>query len=208
MMVNKTLVGIILATTVGCSYVSLRETREIANQHAKYIPSLTLSENKILDELKNNPNKLEHWILDELNYTVDYDQFGGSFCQEDPCDVWSPVGHLIRTKREDCDGILALSHFVLDKKGVGMILHKYNLDAHAVYVYPGENDLWGVISINYNEYSDPVFKNFQEVAEAFSYKNYTSYQVVNLPDDDKTLLYSTVSIEKKSRISKEKKIFD
>lgn len=186
--------SLVVAIYSNCfSYTTLNEARDLTKSYQQYgIPPLNKKEELLLKELKNNPDKLQSWINCNVTYTSDEKQFEGLLCENNhpSCDVWASLGYLIRTKREDCDGVLAISHYILNKSGVGLYLeeNKKNGEAHAVYLFQGENKLYGIISINDFEYKSSQFNSIDEAVQSFS-DQYKSYRILILPDDDNKLIY-------------------
>ncbi len=151
-------------------------------------PPLDRNEKEVLMRLNGNPKALQEWIA--TGTLADDERFIGSLCPETAksCEVWTPAVHYLRTKKGDCDDVMALAHYVLNKSGKVLFLGG-NSPNHVVYVYPGENGLYGVISIGASEYSLPKYKTIDEVAQSFSGR-YDYYREETLPDDDQILLYS------------------
>ncbi|MBU0470526.1 MAG: hypothetical protein KJ984_03565, partial [Nanoarchaeota archaeon] len=170
-------------------------------------PPLSNLEKKILDDIKDNPEAIQHkidkWINDDENdlfpdnsgnYFTDTEQFQGSLCTggEAYCDIWAPAVHFLRTKAGDCDDVLLFAHYSLGGKGYGIYLNgkneKNETIGHAIYVYPGSNGKYGIISINSCEQTGSIYTNLEEIAESYS-ESFDFYQVLTLPDNEETLLY-------------------
>lgn len=151
--------------------------------------TLTSKELELLETFKDNPEELQDWINDKVKYMYDEDQFGGSLCHPlESCDVWAPAAHFLFTGREDCDGVLAISHLSLSSpNNRGIILEGGSV--HAVYVYE-QNGLYGIISIGKFEYRMPKYKSIDEAVKDVFKDRYKHYHEVILPNDKHLLTYS------------------
>lgn len=196
--------SILTATALGFTsacgaHTSLQTAQRIAAEHESKIRKLTDDEQDLLHELKGDPREIQGWINRNVTYTRDQDQFlGYSDCPDKyqsekhkGCDVWASAAHVVRTQREDCDGVLALSHYLLDKTGFGLFLDDDDTtdnSAHAVYVFQ-KNGKYGAISINRAEFRSPVYSSLTDLAASIG-GDYTYYKKIELPHDDVTLIYA------------------
>lgn len=173
--------------------------------YTKPLSPITAEEQELLEEFDNNPQAIQKWIDQKVKYTLDEEQFGGVFCDKDDegCDVWISAVAFLRSKKGDCDEVMALSHYSLDKKGVGLLLSdeakKYG---HFVYLYPGENGFYGVISINKDEAKLPIYKSVHEAALSLKSSNHDYYRKVIPPDDDDILLHSYENLKDPSKMGR------
>lgn len=159
-------------------------------------------EEKILLEMKNNPLKIQEWINQEVTYKTDKEQFKDNFCKNnnDYCDIWNPIAHLLRTKEGDCDEIFTLAHYLLNKSGVGIFLEdKQDLNRnHYLYAYKEKNGFYGVISINSSEFRLPQYETLDKLANLLRKPEHDSYQVIKFTTDDNLLVYSFATKNKSS----------
>ncbi len=206
--------GLLLIGTFGCATMQdsfartqisithpIDEARTLAEKHRDDIPQLSPDEYAVLHELSGDAFKLQDWIDSSLVYTKDETQFYPSICdKKEDCDYWAPVAHVLRSHREDCDGIIGLAHYVMEKKGFGLFLSSdsEHIDsAHIVYVYPKDGK-YGIISVNAREFSQPRFDSLEEVALFVDINmggKYNLYKKVKLPAHDAILLYEKRGIE-------------
>lgn len=182
----------------------IEHAKIIAQQGVLGYEPLTPSEKETLEQMMGDPAQIQRWIDSNVTYTLDEKQFYPSQCADtEHCDYWAPVAHLLRSRREDCDGILALAHYALRKTGFGLYLSSddaKNDSAHVVYVYSQEGK-FGIISVNDNEASGPKFSSLNEVSTFISSRHqgkYTFFKKVALPYDDSILLYGKEGIEPQS----------
>jgi hypothetical protein len=208
---KRGLAGLLLMGTLGCSSlqpvvkgftgVPLETAQKVAQQTREGIVALLSDEKALLESLKGHPDKVQDWINSQVTYTRDEAQFYPVQCPvKEDCDYWAPVAHLLRSRREDCDGIIGLAHLALEKKGFGLYLANEDKDdesAHIVYVY-NEKGKYGIVSVNASEYSEPRFSTLEEVANFVNRSHrgkFTFYKRVTLPTNDDILLYSKDGIE-------------
>lgn len=161
---------------------------------SKIYPSLLINEKQILKDVENNPIALQNWITSDVKGVYDENLFSDSLCEKNkPCDIWESATLLLRIRQGDCDDILAISHYSLNKSGVGLLLVKMEGNklklGHAVYVYKGDNQKYGIISIIGSEFRAPIFDSIKEAAKSFS-EDYDYFYQINLPNDNQTLLYN------------------
>ncbi|MEK6969259.1 MAG: hypothetical protein AABW48_02420 [Nanoarchaeota archaeon] len=179
------LVALVGSSLTG-SFVSGYNYRD-AVQNEVY-PPLDLDEKEVLMKLDGNPQAIQEFIA---TGKFSYDErFIGSVCPNNApfCEVWTPAAHYLRTKKGDCDDIMALVHYALNKSGKVLFLGG-NPSNHVVYVYPGENGLYGVVSNGKLEYSPPKYKTLDEIAQTYA-GQYSVYREITLPNEDDVLLYS------------------
>lgn len=160
-----------------------------ANYSRKVYPPLSSREMTEFVWMRNRPDLVQNWIDNKANYMHDEEQFNGNLCNpEDSCDVNAPAAWFLRSKLEDCDGVLMFAHYALSGKGYGLILHG-DKGNHALYAYM-QDGRYGIISINQSEYREPIYTTIDELAHSIAEgRNYRDYHVLFLPHDEETLLY-------------------
>jgi len=172
--------------------------------YMRVLPPVTTEEAQLLEEFHNNPQAIQKWIdQPTVKYRKDKEQFGGIYCDKDDkkCDVWISALAFLRSKKGDCDEVMPLSHYSLDEKGVGLFLSdEANDHGHFVYLYPGENGFYGVISISGSEAKLPTYKSVHEAALALKRSEHDYYQEVILPDEEEALLRSNENLKDSSRM--------
>lgn len=180
----------VVPDSVDASFMSDNVAGEFSKVYvSKGLPALTYRELKLLETFKDNPKELQNWINDKTKYMYDTEQFKNThLCTPIFCDIWAPAAHFLFTGREDCDGVLAISHLSLSSpNNRGIILEGGSV--HAVYVYE-QNGLYGIISIGEIEYREPRYKSIDEAVKDVFKGRYEHYREVILPNDKHFLTYS------------------
>ncbi|MEK6863180.1 MAG: hypothetical protein AABW53_00615 [Nanoarchaeota archaeon] len=159
----------------------------------KVYPPLNSREGSRLDSLFGKRKSVQNFIVNKTKYLSDEKQFSGNLCAgsqngEGSCDVFTTAVHFYRTKKGDCDDVLAFSHYLLNN-GAGIYLDSKDpaVISHIVYAYR-EDGKYGIISINESEQTEANFQSMEEAAN-FAGRSYDYYQIVRITDDSEKLLY-------------------
>ena len=117
-----------------------------------------------LAELCKTPKRLARWVWFRISYITDKEQYG-------QMEHWPTAEQVLRTRKDDCDGISILCRDTLRLMGYSAYVHGiYAKDkGHAVCVYRDDRDIywhlsnWGLHRVGNVVYDVPnkIYKNWK-----------------------------------------------